>query len=492
MPHGPTLSDRIIVPAHLRPQVGRAVVKHSLRTRDPRVAQAWALVLAHRYHQAFAAMGRAMADKTLEELLASAQKAQDGKGQEYKITRHRGGAFTVEANGPDDHAQAMQAMALMQNAPAPSAAPALPDAREIAAVLPVGIKRITLKKAVGEYLEIKDPNNQNATDKRRGVLVDPSKVKTFNQIKKANNDFVEWCGERTTVTAIQQHDLSKYAAHLLTQIGKGTAKTRLSWIAGFFDWAEKSQYSARDGDMARGHIPISTRDKRESAQKGWQRFTPEHLAKIFQPENFKKLTRQSTRWIAVMELYTGARPNELAQIDLIDFSESDGRLCVKITGVGDQKRTKNEHSERTIPIHPDLIALGLMDKISAQRAAGQTRLFPDLNRQTQNGPAQAAGKDFTTYLKELEITPRGNGKIGIRSFRPTVITQLAEAGVAQGWRERFVGHEQSEGTGTLDSDHDQRYTQSQLIGVLAERCFPALNWTDQKIIRFDAVKRLLK
>lgn len=488
--HGPTFYFRIIVPTHLRPQVGRAVVKRSLRTRDPRVAQAWALVLADRYHRAFTAMGRAMADKSLDELLAAAQKAQDGGGKEYKITRHRGGAFTLEADGPEDHAHAMQALALMQNAVAPAQPHAMPTSADLDAIAPVGLKRITIKKAVAEYLETVDPEKQNEADKRRKRAVDPSKVKTYGQRVKANNDFVDWCGERSPVYRIDRSDLAKFADHLQTQVGKGTAKTRLSWIAAFFDWAEKAQYTASNGDIARGLISISTRDKRESARRGWQDFSREQLVQIFDAENFKNLTRQSTRWLAVLELYTGARPNELAQIDLLDFGEYGGKWGLNITAEGEEKRTKNEHSERVIPIHPDLIALGLMDKISALRADGQTRLFPDLNRQTQNGPAAAAGKDFTAYLKALGIQPRGDGKIGIRSFRSTIVTTMAEAGVTQGWRERFVGHEQSEGT--LDTDHSMVYTKSQLVAVLSERCFPALNWTEQKVIDLAAVRRLLK
>ena len=44
---------RIIIPKHLRPLYGRTVIKRTLRTHDARTAQAWALVLADRYAQAF-------------------------------------------------------------------------------------------------------------------------------------------------------------------------------------------------------------------------------------------------------------------------------------------------------------------------------------------------------------------------------------------------------------------------------------------------------
>src|SRR5690606_24845280 len=141
---------RIIVPKRLRPILGHRVIKRTLRTRDPRIAQAWALVLADRYAQAFQRAGRAMPDKTLDDLLRSAEQAfGEDKAREYEITQNRHGTLSVKADGAEDHARAMEALALLQSRPAP--AQGMPSPSAIEATVPTGIKRITLAKAIEEY-----------------------------------------------------------------------------------------------------------------------------------------------------------------------------------------------------------------------------------------------------------------------------------------------------------------------------------------------------
>ncbi|PJK00894.1 integrase [Lysobacteraceae bacterium NML91-0213] len=471
---------RIIIPKHLRPLYGRTVIKRTLRTHDARTAQAWALVLADRYAQAFQRASRAMPDKSLEELLRSAEKAfGEGSAREYEITQNRHGTLSVKAEGADDHARAMEALALLQSRQTPSQA--LPSNADIEAMVPTGLKRITLKKAVEEY---KDRIRPNPKDK--------AKVKTFNgAISTALEDFQEWAGEKTVVFKITRNDLAQFATHMLgTGLAKSTVRNKLSYLTGFFSWAQSAQYFAAGDNPANKHIVVTNRDKRASAKRGWQAFNHEQIKTLFLPDNFKTLKRDATRWIVLLELYTGARPTELAQIDLIDCKEIAGQACIEITSIGDDKREKTEYTERIVPIHPELIKLGFWDKVSAMRMAKETRLFPDLNREALNGPAQVIGKDFTKYLARLSIKPRGDGIMGIRSFRPAVITEMAEASVAQGWRELLVGHEQSEGTQA--TDHAQRYTQSHLVKVLTEQCLPPLSWAEKGMIDLEKIRGLLK
>lgn len=471
---------RIVVPSALRPVFERKVIKRTLRTHDPRIAQAWAMVLADRYAQAFQRASRAMPDKTLEDLLRSAESAfGSGSAREYEITQNRHGTLSVKADGAEDHARAMEALSLLQSRHAP--AQGMPSPSAIEATVPTGIKRITLAKAVEEYKARIKPDPS-----------DKSKVKTFNgAISKALSDFTDWAGAKTIVFQITRNDLAQFATHLIgSGVGKSTVRDKLSYITGMFKWAQSAQYYPKGDNPAQGHITITKRDRMASAKRGWQAFDHEQLRALFLPANFAKLNRQETRWLAVLELYTGARPNELAQIDLIDCKEIAEQACIEITSIGDDKRTKNEHSERIIPLHPELVRLGFLDKVATLRMAGQTRLFPKLNREALNGPAQVIGKDFTKYLAELGIKARGQGKIGLRSLRPSVITELAEGGVAQGWRELFVGHEQSEGTQA--TDHAQRYTQSYLVKVLAEKCLPPLSWSEKDVVSIEALRALLK
>ena len=93
---------RLVVPAHLRPRVGLRVVKRSLCTREPLIAQVRALALASRYHRAFRAMERAMT-KSLDELLAGAEAAfQDGRAKELSLTLPNGARLETSPDDPPE------------------------------------------------------------------------------------------------------------------------------------------------------------------------------------------------------------------------------------------------------------------------------------------------------------------------------------------------------------------------------------------------------
>ncbi|WP_295167620.1 hypothetical protein [uncultured Brevundimonas sp.] len=92
--------------------------------------------------------------------------------------------------------------------------------------------------------------------------------------------------------------------------------------------------------------------------------------------------RRARFWIPLIALYSGMRLNEICQLDVADIRKVEGIDCFWITGEttlnpGD-KRLKTASSERLIPIHPRLIAMGFMGFVS-ERAGGK-KLFHELPR----------------------------------------------------------------------------------------------------------------
>ena len=483
--HGRGLHFRIIVPKPLRGLVGRSVIKHSLRTRDERVAQVWALVLAQRYSVAFQRLSRDTMAHDLDEILKSALGAfESGRTRDYTLTRSRNGTVTVATDGTaEDHKRAMEALAATQTMPAQ--APVMPSIKDIEALAHTGLKRISLKKAIEEYKQRIKPDRER--DGR-------SKVKTFNgPISKSLEEFEFWAGSSAYVYNLTRNDLSKFTTAMLSKgLAKSTVRDKLSYISGFFEFAQNSQYFANGDNPATKQVTVTSRDKRASAKRGWRRFTDEQLQAIFHRSNFKMLAGVDTRWISLLALYTGSRPNELAQIELVDCVRVGSLHCLQITDEGEDMSTKNDHTQRLIPLHPELIELGFLERVEALKLSGEKRLFPSTNPKALNGPAQAVGKKFSAYLKALKIEPRGQGIVGLRSFRPTVISVLAEANVHQGWRELYVGHDASDGTSTQNTDHAMRYTQAELTANIAKNCHPALSWSESGLIINSMIKPLLK
>ena len=67
-------------------------------------------------------------------------------------------------------------------------------------------------------------------------------------------------------------------------------------------------------------------------------------------------------WLPLIALYSEARLGEIAQLLVKDVLEKDGHWCFHICKDGEiQKSVKTAGSERIVPIHPELISLGLID-----------------------------------------------------------------------------------------------------------------------------------
>jgi len=167
-------------------------------------------------------------------------------------------------------------------------------------------------------------------------------------------------------------------------------------------------------------------------------------------------------WLPLVAYFTGARTNEIAQLDTADVREVDGYpcfdICPDVPGTFEAKRVKTEEA-RQIPIHPRLIELGLLDYAEEQRRTGQKKLFgdglsylpprsDDLDH-NKEGWAKAAGKFFNEspkgYLVSIGVHKPHDGK-SLYSFRHTLETNLRNArrdgrrNAEQGVIDSITGH----------------------------------------------------
>jgi len=479
---------RIIVPLRLRTALGRKVIKHALHTSDPRLAQVKALYLAVRYQQAFVQVDGGGMTKSLDDLLRSAQKAfGEDKTRDYTLEVSPNGALRVETDGTQADADNLAAALPMllrlneqaQAQPLPLVVPPTPvTLPPISAVLgaPSGVKAITIANAKEKYIE--------AARKRLG------KAKTFGRVVKAMDEFTAYIKPRSFVYAIQRHQIATFLEHELTKgLKRSTVNSTQIWLAGFFKWAMASGYFEDGNNPAHGHITITKKEKRKAAMLGSEPFNMEQLKNIFDTNHFHDLGNARDRWVALIALYTGARSNEIAMLEVADVVQEDGVWVFDLNLLGEHKSTKTEASERKVPIHPDLIGFGILERVERLHAAKERYLFPDLTQTAKNGPAGAPQRAFIRYIARRGIKPR-MGRMGLHSFRDTVIAHMTRQGVSQGWRERYVGHEQSEKPSTLDTAHSLNYGQS-AYEQLAKQCHPALSWEHHGVLNVSGLKNLL-
>ncbi|WP_181443866.1 DUF6538 domain-containing protein [Rhodobacter capsulatus] len=86
-------------------------------------------------------------------------------------------------------------------------------------------------------------------------------------------------------------------------------------------------------------------------------------------------TRPELRWLPWLCAYSGARVNEVAQLTPGDFFQVGEDWFYRLTTMGG-KTLKNRHSERRVPVHPDLVAEGLIVFVESRRDRPEERLFP--------------------------------------------------------------------------------------------------------------------
>ncbi|MCS8504519.1 site-specific integrase [Pseudomonas aeruginosa] len=166
-------------------------------------------------------------------------------------------------------------------------------------------------------------------------------------------------------------------------------------------------------------------------------------------------------WLPLIGYFTGARTNEIAQLDTADIREIDGYPCFDFCSDNpkafEAKRIKT-NEDRQIPIHPRLIELGFLDYVEDQRRAKQKKLLGDglaylqpRNKKADHGKegwAKDASKFFNegpkSYLQKIGVHGPNDGK-SIYSLRHTLQTNLADAirdgkGIAQSTIDAITGH----------------------------------------------------
>ncbi|RZK00016.1 MAG: site-specific integrase [Novosphingobium sp.] len=143
-------------------------------------------------------------------------------------------------------------------------------------------------------------------------------------------------------------------------------------------------------------------------------------------------------WLPLMCWYSGARREEIAKLMTADVLLEDDvpYLNIAVTASG---RLKNARSVRIIPIHGELLRLGLLDYVEAIRNEGYQILFPDLLPGTSR---QRMGdvyykRYWRSVAKHLPFLQPGQA---LHSHRHMVSTQLKDAEVFPEKRNDLLGH----------------------------------------------------
>lgn len=195
-------------------------------------------------------------------------------------------------------------------------------------------------------------------------------------------------------------------------------------------------------------------------EEGRLPFTIEELNKIFNSSFVKD--NQQNKFILLLLLTTGARPNEICQLMAHDiYKDTSGDFHIlDINDDGYEKTLKNRASKRKIYIHQLLIDHGFLDYLGTRT---NKRLF-DLTKPTNKNFSVFFSEDFSELLRdELEIKVKV-----LYCFRHTAINRLKQNKVNHEIREDLTGHTPE---GVNAKTYTQKYDPAMLRSETQELLF---------------------
>ena len=143
-------------------------------------------------------------------------------------------------------------------------------------------------------------------------------------------------------------------------------------------------------------------------------------------------------WLPILGLYHGNRLEEFAQLRREDIQQDGGIWFFNIHDA-DGRQTKNEQSNRRVPLHPEVQRLGFLDYVNSLSHAPETPIFTNLK---PGGPDKKLGTSFTKWFGRYKtLIGLGENLLDYHSFRHTVTTKLYAAGVDEVIIDTLVGHE---------------------------------------------------
>jgi len=225
-----------------------------------------------------------------------------------------------------------------------------------------------------------------------------------------------------------------------------TVRTRLSIMSVFGKWLGENV----DGVDASN---FSTNLPKRNDRRRMEPFTLDEVRKILnsyaftgcesernygKPGTFK--LRDWHFWFTLIAAFTGARTNEIMQLDVTDLREENGVLVFDFTDEGVGKSLKTKGSRRFVPAHPMLIELGLVAYRDALVVRGANSLFEDAPVDKDGRRAKRASKWFRRFLCKIGV--KGQSDLGgAHRWRHTIADALRRADVDQYDIAAAMGHE---------------------------------------------------
>ena len=281
-------------------------------------------------------------------------------------------------------------------------------------------------------------------DKPIGMLQQPDLLEFFELVEKLPPRWTDVCRQRK-INARAVAELG------LDGISKGTFDGTYLAVMGPFLKYCYGHWTGRGWSKEWTIEGITYTGRRVDPEGAQRPITIHELNRLFSNVQMKEFASDPTQvhkfWLPTLALFTGARVNELCQLNpQVDIQEdSDSKiwfLDITESSVADEridKSVKTTSSKRKVPIHPTLIELGFLKYVAHVKKRGDKLLFaafpPSLGR-----ASPLAAKWFREFLRDSGLRDETSGErfVGMHAFRSTFLHYAMVLGVANA--ERITGH----------------------------------------------------
>lgn len=154
--------------------------------------------------------------------------------------------------------------------------------------------------------------------------------------------------------------------HNLPRLKPSTVRKHFRCLKAMFTFAADDGYV--DVNVAAGIRMRPPKGSYVAAKRAKRRtFSPAEMETLFEAaQSHAWAEKEENTWFLRLMTFTGARPEELAQLSARDIVTIGGHLCLSLHDEGDN-RVKNPSSVRMVPVHPELLRLGFRDFVTAAK-----------------------------------------------------------------------------------------------------------------------------
>jgi len=452
-----------------------ASIRVSLRTRNPREAIALSHTFALKYDDYFSSRQAAMKnisklDVTFTYDEAGRKIATFSDVKENDVTTIQN---IVKSNVWSDSVQAAKDEEILNELLAPP-----PRQKQVR----VNAPEETFSDVVRKYILYKDterhPCKPETSSLNNAALMLFSELLGNPPISMLSHELVNMAINRLALVPPNRSKIDRFRnktiEHILAyqeqhpdspRLSDGTYFNHIAKLKAFFAWAKANGYPVEDYGSSRRSRG------RSSAASQRQAYSNDEMKNILTALHAQRNALEEWKfYISLIAIYSGARQNEITQLNLIDIVD-DVPIPYLIIREGEGQSLKNAVSERQVTIHSEVIAAGFLGYVAKRRQDGFQKAF--LSRREEELSGKMRGQKVSKWWNRTFMTSincQDKDKKCFHSIRHTVATTLQQTSsvdvqVAEGMIKRLLGHS----TGSITFDRYAKGYSIEQIRSLVEK-----------------------